>query len=131
MEFASLKMLGVERALDGVSLRHQTIAANIANMQTPGYVKQQVDFEHALEEAVSELMGPDGGATVTPAAANVMSNWQPAKTLDPTGPQRLDGNQTAIEQEMSRMAQNALKYNTLSTVVAKEYSLLKTIAQAR
>lgn len=131
MEFSSLKMVGVERALDGVSLRHEAIAANIANLHTPGYVKQQVDFEQTLEAAVGELMGSQDGASVTPDAARIMSNWRPAKTLDPEGPQRLDGNETAIEQEMSRMAQNALKYNTLTTVVAKEYSLLKTIAQAR
>jgi flagellar basal-body rod protein FlgB len=146
MELFSPTLRGVERSLDGFSLRHEAIAANIANVSTPGYVKQEVNFEQSLIEALNESEAPSrgaggdgefaafmglGGASVTSPGSDVLLTWQPKATPSPDGPQRLDGNHLAVETEMSAMSQNAIKYNAVSAVIAKNFQLLKTIAQAR
>jgi flagellar basal-body rod protein FlgB len=138
MRLSSLTMEGVERSLDALSMRHQAIASNIANLNTPGYVKQEVNFEDALVDALKQSTpGPAGmpeafdGMAITSSPHDVLLSWQPRMTPSNAGAQRLDGNKTTVETEMSGMAFNAVKYNAVSSVVAKEYQMLKSIAQAK
>ena len=67
-------------ALDGISLRQNVIADNIANVDTPGFRARSVDFETSLKSAIAR--GADGQpvdensvevvttATATPVGAN-------------------------------------------------------------
>ena len=45
-------------ALDGLDQRQQAIAANIANLETPGYLAREVNFEDSLRAAI-ETGRPD------------------------------------------------------------------------
>lgn len=138
MQLSSIYMQGVERALGGLSMRHQAIASNIANINTPGYARREVSFEQSLTAALDASQPKAGGAAETmdgmPITSNqpdVMLSWQPVMTQTPSGAQRLDGNQNTVETEMSGMAFNAVKYNALAAVVAKEMQILKSVAQAK
>jgi flagellar basal-body rod protein FlgB len=140
MRLTSLPFEGVERSLDALSMRHAAIASNIANINTPGYVKQEVNFEQSLIEALQESTpaasaaeGPESfdGISITSSHPDVLLSWQANMTPSQAGPQRLDGNRTTVETEMSGMAYNAVKYNALASVVAKEYQILKNVAQAK
>ena len=51
MDLFDTTQIGLERALSGSSLRQQAIAQNIANVNTPGYRRQDVDFQSALAAA--------------------------------------------------------------------------------
>jgi flagellar basal-body rod protein FlgB len=44
--------------LDGLALRQRVHAENLANVDTPGYQAQTVDFETALRAAATEAEGP-------------------------------------------------------------------------
>ncbi len=44
--------LALERAMEGAGLRQQALAANIANVNTPGYQRQDVDFHSVLAGAM-------------------------------------------------------------------------------
>jgi flagellar basal-body rod protein FlgB len=46
---------GMEKALDGSALRQKAIAANIANVDTPGYKSIEVSFAEQLR---GELKNP-------------------------------------------------------------------------
>lgn len=139
MELSSLHIQGVERSLDALSMRHSAVASNIANINTPGYQKVEVNFEEALIDALHRSTPKHGsgepdmmdGMEITSGSPNVMLSWQPVMSKSETGAQRLDGNKTTVETEMSGMAHNAVKYNALASVVAKEFQLLKSVAQAK
>lgn len=140
MHLASTTMSAVERALDGLSARHAAHANNIANLNTPGYVKREVNFEATLLDALGEEHKPSSGlymqqgfdgTEITASHNSPLLTWQPVTSLAPDGPQRLDGNRTSIETEISKMAYNSVKYNALSGVIAKDFQLLRTIAQAK
>jgi flagellar basal-body rod protein FlgB len=139
MELSSLHIQGVERSLDALSMRHSAVASNIANINTPGYQKVEVNFEDALIDALNRstpaLASGEAammdGMEITYVSQNVMLSWQPVMSKSPAGAQRLDGNKTTVETEMSGMAYNAVKYNALASVVAKEMQLLKSVAQAK
>lgn len=51
--FENTRIPILSKALDAYSLRHQVISANIANIGTPGYKAQSVEFENALSTAMS------------------------------------------------------------------------------
>ena len=140
MNLTSLTMTAVERSLDGLAARHAAIANNIANINTPNYVKREVNFEQTLLEALDDAYKPasgmyagesiDGVQITAPHNAPLLT-WQPATSLSPDGPQRLDGNRASVETEISSMAFNSVKYNALTGVITKDYQLLRTIAQAK
>lgn len=64
-------------AIDGLSLRQQVIADNIANVDTPHFRARAVDFESALAAAIERgsvtsagQLQPAVEATATPVGAN-------------------------------------------------------------
>jgi flagellar basal-body rod protein FlgB len=113
MELFDTTQIGLERALSGSSLRQQAIAQNIANVNTPGYRRQDVDFQSALHAAWDQ--GEQSVESVSPAAETDMSSVM-----------RADGSSVDIDQEAATQAQNGLQYEAISTVMKTRVSILKT-----
>ena len=68
MTFTSLDALGKSHLMmDLISQRQRALGSNIANVDTPGYVRRDVDFSQylgsmnsPLETQLSEKLGPSG-----------------------------------------------------------------------
>src|ERR1700709_2047698 len=45
--------LALERAISGASMRQSVLANNLANAETPGFQRSDVDFHGALSQAMS------------------------------------------------------------------------------
>lgn len=131
------QILGVEKALDALSLRFQVEAQNLANVNTPHYVPSEVNFEDSLKQAMASAETqpsalPDGMEGQAPSTSAILNAWHPTVTQDPSDhAQRIDGNGTSVEQAMSAVVQTEAKYTTLTEVVAKEYVNLKYVADQR
>jgi flagellar basal-body rod protein FlgB len=113
MELFDTTQIGLERALSGSSLRQQAIAQNIANVNTPGYRRQDVDFQTALHQAWN-----DGESTV--------SGVTPAIENDPTSVMRADGSSVDIDVEAAQQAKNGLQYEAVSSVMRTRIAILKS-----
>ena len=50
--------LALERAIEGAGKRHEALAANLANANTPGYQRVDVDFHGALASAIGRGDAP-------------------------------------------------------------------------
>lgn len=133
MRLSSFQMEAVERSLDGYALRAQALATNIANVNTPDYVTQDVDFEETLREAMTEASKPQPlhGTEITEHNVLPLLHWQPTMQASQAGPQRLDGNGTAIEFQMGQVADNAIRFNAIARAIASELQLLKHISTAK
>ncbi|GAA4810420.1 flagellar basal body rod protein FlgB [Nocardioides caeni] len=78
MSFAATDAVGfvLHTAINGLSLRQQVTADNIANVDTPGFRARAVDFESALRDAIDRgratgsSLGLSVQATETPVGAN-------------------------------------------------------------
>jgi flagellar basal-body rod protein FlgB len=103
---------GLERALSGAALRQTAIAANLANINTPGYRRQDVDFQSALRQAFAE--GPDAVDAV-----------QPAVQVDMTSQVRADGSSVDVDTETAAEAKNGLAYEAISTVLKTRNDILQ------
>jgi flagellar basal-body rod protein FlgB len=95
-----------KKLLDATVLRHQAIAGNLANVETPNYKRIDVapSFQTELVAAV-KANDPD-------QIANLQS---PSLSIDPMAvASNRDGNSVNLEQEMLAMNENSLAH-TLET----------------
>lgn len=97
-------------ALDAAAQRHQVIAANIANANTPGFTAQRLSFEAQVN------LGLQG----KPAVAEVRSQLVPELTAD--GQAR----SVQLDAEVAQLSQNSLQYQALLRAINRQMSLLAT-----
>lgn len=111
----------LSKALDVSSLRNQLITNNIANVDTPGYKRKEVDFQSYLQDALrSNSDGNQDTARVRNQAPRVFDENSNYST-------RSDDNNVDIELEMSYLAQNSIQYNTLISQVNYNFNRLKMV----
>jgi len=113
MDLFDTTQIGLERALSGSSMRQQAIAQNIANVNTPGYRRQDVDFQSALHAAWDQ--GTSAVQRVTPATEADMSSVM-----------RADGSSVDIDNEAATQAENGLQYEAVSAVMKTRVAILKS-----
>jgi flagellar basal-body rod protein FlgB len=106
-------------ALDAASLQQRVIAANIANVNTPGYVPMRLAFAAQLNEG---MRGASNSRPGDPASLfAVRMSLRPA--LDATGAVE---SSVKPDQEVAAMSANALHYQALATAVGKHLAILST-----
>jgi flagellar basal-body rod protein FlgB len=88
-------MQRVEHLLDLATFRQELISSNLANVDTPGYRTQDIDFESEIRRAELRLQGE-------PVAPHV----QTVKGLI----ERPDGNNVSLERETLSLAKVQLQY---------------------
>lgn len=88
----------VSAAMSVASLRNEAIASNIANRDTPGYRRLQVQFDRAMEQARPVLVAA-------------------SETQSPV----------SLEQDLLSLTSNAGRYGTLARVLNRYFSILGAI----
>ena len=102
--------------LNANALRHRVIAQNVANVNTPGYRRQEVAFETDLAKA---LTSSSGTAPVRP------------RVVTADGPERVDGNTVDIDREMNDLTRNALLYQAATQIVASRVASMRSAISGR
>lgn len=120
-----------QNALQGLSFRQEVISQNIANVDTPGYQAQEVDFETTLQNALDSSGSLPLTVTDDRHVLGVMSEGENMYeiSLREGGSTRADGNNVDIDQELEQMTETGITYQALITGVTKKLNLLKTIAE--
>ena len=115
----------LDRAADAAWQRNEAISNNIANVDTPGYKRQDVAFESVLQQA----LGNNRYESMDDKVANVdLSRLRGRAYLDYSNySYRLDGNNVDIENENVMLAENQLKYQGLISSINQEFTNLKTV----
>ena len=101
----------LESAMSGSMLRQTLLTNNLANVDTPGYQPEDVNFQSTLAQAVESGQSP---TSVT---------FQPYSVSQSVGP---DGNGVSPEQQQAMLSQNGLLYETLTQVAAQRESILES-----
>lgn len=115
----------LDRAADAAWQRNEAISNNIANVDTPGYKRQDVAFESVLQQA----LGNNRYESMDDKVANVdLSRLRGRAYLDYANYSYcLDGNNVDIENENVMLAENQLKYQGLISSINQEFTNLKTV----
>lgn len=115
----------MDKAADASWKRESAISNNIANADTPGYKRQDVDFESQLKQAMRSTRFKSVDARV--GAIND-TELETRVYTDASGfSYRLDGNNVDIDTETARLAENQIRYNGLVQSMNEEFTNLKMV----
>ena len=128
--FSDSAMRAARLALDGLSLRQQSISRNLANVDTPGYQAQTVNFEEALKR----LTQPDGSLKLAVTNASHLASSETSQAgfslvTREGGSFRADQNNVDVDVEMTDMSEVGIQYQAVSQAVSQKLLLLKTLAK--
>lgn len=115
----------LDKSADAAWIRHEVISNNIANADTPGYKRQDVNFEGELRRALGNSRYKTVDARVSDLNLNRL---KPRTYTDYSNfSYRVDRNNVDIDTENVMLASNQLKYNAIMTGVNQEFSNLKLV----
>ena len=115
----------LDKAADAAWLRNEAISNNIANVDTPGYKRQDVDFETEFRRALKYSKYTSMDEKVSGAADKSL---KPRTYTDYSGfSYRLDGNNVDIENENVMLAENQLRYQGLIDSIGAEFTNLRSV----
>ncbi len=109
--FSAVELL--QKGANASWLRNEVISNNIANVDTPGFKRSDVQFENILNR---ELALSGTNARVDGIEAVVVTD-----NSDALG---LDGNNVDIEKEMTELARNTLEYYAYVSEINSEFRKL-------
>ena len=115
----------LDRAADASWIRESAIANNVANVDTPGYKRQDVEFQDILERELksskySSLQNAVNNVSLDNLESRVYTDYESYSY-------RLDGNNVDIENENVMLAENQLKYQGLISSINQEFTNLQTV----
>ena len=115
----------LDRAADASWTRQELISQNIANVDTPGYKRQDINFESELQRA----LGRTRYQTMDEKVGNLRSSELEGRiyTDGRNYSYRYDGNNVDIDAENTYLAENQITYNALMTSIKQEFSDLKAV----
>ena len=115
----------LNKAADASWERNELISNNIANQDTPGYKRQDIDFESQLSQALKNQKYTSIDAKVK----NVELSRLKGRIYTDYGDfsYRVDGNNVDPEQEQVELASNQLKYQGLIQAMTKEFANIKSV----
>ena len=113
------------------AIRHEVLAANIANADTPDYRPRDLQFSGVLQ-ALARIQTPPSGMQngrlllvsshpghLQPGARNTMV------TEEEEGEGKLDQNRVDIDREMTQVAENGLLHETTVTLLSRKLGGLR------
>jgi flagellar basal-body rod protein FlgB len=109
----------IQVALDALAERQRVTARNIANIQTPGYTAQRVNFESALSDALTST--PDASAT---DLSGVMT------TAPTTDPAREDGNNVSLDSETLLSLDTNLRYSLALRALEGNFTPIRDVLRS-
>ena len=123
-----------EAALSLRGQRQQVLASNIANADTPNYKARDIEFNKALQGAMTRT-GTAGLEDLTKTAAAHLSGSHPDSAggapLLYRGTQQgnVDGNTVEMDVERNQFADNALRYEAGLTLISAQIKSMLTAIQ--
>ena len=117
----------LDKAMDASWTRNSVISNNIANVDTPGFKRQDVHFEDYLMNEVGYTMSLDDEVADVDLDSLMATTYTDYATVS----YRLDGNNVDIDTESAELAKNQIKYYTMADSVSQEFNRLKSVMKAQ
>ena len=104
----------LEAGMRAERVRQETIASNIANIETPGYRRLDIRFEEMLAKA---LESPGSGE---------ISDIEPEMYQPENTPVKSNGNDVTLEAEVGNLVKNSLRYTAYTRIMRKKLDQIET-----
>lgn len=111
MTFTSLDSMGkTNLMLDLISQRQRALGSNVANVDTPGYVRRDIDFSQYL------------GSMNSPLETKLSTELGPSGVIEDRRKQDID-----IAQELTEMQKNSLLYTMATRRMSNIITEMRTV----
>jgi len=116
----------LDKAADASWTRENLITNNLANVNTPGYKRKDIDFESTLKERAGALQSM---SLLTAKLRNVeLDNLNPSTYTDLSNySYRLDGNNVDVDVEEVELASEQIRYQGITTAINSEFESMRTV----
>ncbi len=104
--------MALEAGMRGAWLRQTLLTNNMANAETPGYQREDVNFQATLRNAMA------GGESSLEGV-----QFQPETQPGAAGP---EGNGVNIDAESAQLAQNGLTYQAMTQILSTREAILRS-----
>jgi flagellar basal-body rod protein FlgB len=121
----------MQKSLDLMARRMEVTAHNIANVNTPHFKAQRLEYENLFQEKLAQInnsyakqmrySGPAGAERLQ----RYFENIKPAVFTDNETETRVDGNNVDIDHENLQIARIQIQYNFMIRKITDEYNLLR------
>jgi len=125
---ARLQMLGE---------RQKVIAENVANVSTPGYVPSDIDqdaFAATLQRMASQGAGPARATMAVTQPGHMtpqgVSSLGVTAHRSPDSETTLDGNAVVVEEQMMKIAETRMDFETMVGLYQKSLGLLRLASRS-
>lgn len=116
----------LEKACDASWTRNSVISNNIANVDTPGYKRKDVQFEDYLMNEIGYTNSLDDEVANADLDALTATTYTEYAGMD----YRIDGNNVDIDTESAELAKNQIKYYTMLDSVSQEFGRLNMVTKS-
>jgi flagellar basal-body rod protein FlgB len=118
--------LALERAIEIAQQRHTHITSNISNLETPNYKAKEIDFEHALAQALESDHGFNLAKT---HKGHIDMGINASGRIEPFEEEgEWNGfNWVEIDKEMTKLMENNLMYRTAIESLLRKINTLKEV----
>jgi len=123
LQFLTTAMTVAER-------RHNLIASNIANVDTPGYRAKDLDFEAVMSGTLARIEGA-APEKLEQVKQRIIEEGLPIETSTDTVYQQLDRNNVNLESEMAKLSAASGKYKLASRMYMYKLKLVKDVIASR
>ena len=117
----------LDKAADASWMRENVITKNIANIDTPGYKRQDVDFESVLQKALGKTKYSSLDKKVRELNQDLGKLTTTSYTDAANYSYRLDRNNVDENTENAELASESLRYQLLTTAITNNFSRMQTV----
>ena len=115
----------LDKAADASWKRENLIANNIANADTPGYKRQDIDFQALLKEELNNYKYQNLDQKINSVD---LTRLNPMIYTDHGNySYRLDGNNVDMDTEQVELASEQIKYQALTNSITSEFQRLQAV----
>ncbi len=137
MAFSDIPLFGMLRErMHWVQARQSVLSQNVANAHTPGFTAQDIkepDFRNVLKSTTSGTLhmastraGHMSGSTTSTSARGDFSTRNA-----PDSETSSNGNSVVLEEQMMKVAENQMDYQTATTLYSKGLGMLRMAVTGR
>jgi len=107
----------IENMLDWTAKRQQTLSANLANIDTPGYKARDISFSEQMKSLALETTSSEHLEPLEQSGMRVLEVGTPAKD---------NGNTVDLDREMTELSKNGLQYIALVQFLNQKIRTLRS-----
>jgi len=119
----------LSQAINLRTQRHQVLASNIANADTPQYKARDFNFQDAMQNAMAGRTEAGGIAMATTSSGHLQgggTNGPAAFKFRTETQSAVDGNTVDMDVERTQIAENALQYQILTQLIGDKFKGIRS-----